>query len=494
MHHALEIVEIRQQIAGFVDPSALLPLAKTCKIFTEFALRGLYEETAITSKRLKKLMATTLLQDAKSRVLLTADCDAFFRVARHTLKVAHLSEFDLTSLPRIIPKNSSILFPKLQHLALFPKIEQVWYPAIQAYLPPTLQCLSLQSFGVGYVSLFTRKSRNNQQPREFLKYLAERPEKESLSLSELHLELFDTTLDEEISSYLTCFIRTQHKLETLQLDSVPSDLWPFLSSHRHLHTLMLLGCCIPFDTGTEVVYFNRLSRLEINLVKPWPSVRRSRPGVIFTNIQELFIQGTIEYLISLTKTFEGSRLKKVRIKIRGYWNTALVKDLLCNLRSVNSGSMIPISFDPFRPILRFPLIVDLTLDTPCGIDLKDGDLVPLTESLPDLQRIFIKASRCGPFLTLYGLRHFMKCSQMRSIKVGFLPVLPSGTQIPPVSSSRVEIIIDTGHRSLSEDELEAEKIVAFLEAVFLYLKCLKCSLSSIICDAHPRLSGREANV
>jgi hypothetical protein len=66
--------------------------------------------------------------------------------------------------------------------------------------------------------------------------------------------------------------------------------------------------------------------------------------------------------------------------------------------------------------------------------------------------------------------------------------------MPSRTSSQVETIFDTGAPCLSVDELVVEDVVVFLETVFPNLQSLRCSFSSIICDAHPKLSGMKIGI
>ncbi|KAH8828667.1 hypothetical protein DL96DRAFT_1595319 [Flagelloscypha sp. PMI_526] len=488
MHNALEIVEIRERILGFVGPSALLPLALTCKLFTEFALQGLYEKTPIGADRLNDLLATTLPRDAESRILPAVECEPFLRVARHTRELYYESpEAGFTNLPRIITRDSPFIFPNLQSLFLDLQIEAPWYPAIQAYLPPTLQCLGIRIVpGEGNAS-DAQIASSSQQQRDFLKSLAQRPETEIFSLSALYFERFDSTLEKETSSHLASFIRTQHKLETLQLDHIPLDLWPHLVGLCHLK---IHGYCLPFSLSV-MLSLGKVSSLEVRLGEAWQNPRGPVPGVTFPNVQNLYISGPLKYLTSIAKAVQGSGLRTVWIQIRDSWDLSLVNDLLCNLRSeasINSlrylgwkmplSGMDPLPFEAFHSVLLFTHMVGLTLDPLCGVDLEDRDLALITQSLPDLQEISVRPPRRRPILTVGGLGHFTKCSQMRSIKLGFLPILPSGTQIPSTTSSKVETIFDLGSNklledALLEDELVVDDLVAFLKAVFPNLKTLK---------------------
>ncbi|KAH8804128.1 hypothetical protein DL96DRAFT_1632146 [Flagelloscypha sp. PMI_526] len=502
MHRALEIFEIRKLVVDFADPSTLLPLATTCKLFTDFALQSLYEETTIDPERLNRLLATTLSPNAESRVLSAMDCEAFLRVARHTLVICQFSEHEFANLPRIITRDSPILFPKLQHLTLDHQIEDVWYPAIQAYLPPTLRYLGLSNFRGNENPSDAHIALCRQQQREFFKFLAERPEKESFSLSELYFYRYDCALEEESSSHLTRFIRTQHKLAVLQVDYVPPDFWPFLASLRYLQKLLLNGYCIPFDL-TTLVSLNNVSRLDIQLPQPWQKPRGVVTGVAFTSLQELSIDGPLEYLASLVKSVQGNKLKYVVIRVRDAYDLSLMNDLLCHLRSeVSTNSLecfrlqlliwniAQVSFEAFHSILCFTVITELTINTLSGTSLEDSDLALLTNSLPNLQEILITPPDSRPLATLHALGHFTKCPQMRCIEVGFLPILPSGTRIPSGSSSRVDTISYSGNTYLSEDELVVADVVAFLEAGFPNLQFLMCPFSDIICGAHPKLFGK----
>ncbi|KAH8828664.1 hypothetical protein DL96DRAFT_1814020 [Flagelloscypha sp. PMI_526] len=508
MHRALEISEIREQIVGFVGLSSLLQLAKTNKLFTEFALQRLYENTLIEN-RLKDLLPITLPLDTESRVLTAADCETFLRVARHTQEICYdSSEPEFTHLPRIVSRDSPILFPNLRSLQLDFVVEQFWYPAILAYLPPTLQRLTLEIM-TGDKNTSDAQIACNVQHRALLKFLAERPENDRPSLSELGFKRLQDSFDESTTSYLNRFMRTQHNLESLGLDHVPLNLWPYLAELRHLQTLVLYGYCLPFDE-IEVIIFNNVSNLSVNHREPWQNPRGLVPGVAFTNIRRLSLIGPVGYLTSWANTVRGSHLGIVSIEIWDTYELSLINDLLCTLRSEASISslkcfacqitivdMDPLPFEAFHSVLVFTHITDLSIDLLGGMDLEESDLSLISNSFPNLQSIFVAPPAFPgyrPRLTLASLGHFTKCSQMQRIRLGFQLILPPGTQIPSTTSPEVEIIIDAGYAPFSEgevvqDEFVVGDVVAFLEAVFTKLRWLECPFSSIICDAHPKLEG-----
>ncbi|KAH8804136.1 hypothetical protein DL96DRAFT_1771598 [Flagelloscypha sp. PMI_526] len=502
MHHALEIIELRERIVSFVHRSTLLPLARTSTLFNDLALQRFYEGISLTVSDEERLLASTLPLNAGSKVLSAKDCEAFLRVARFIRSIDRYYEVNLSNLPRIITRDSPILFPNLRSLSLDCKVEEVWYPPIQAYLPATLQSLSvkIRQWHDDRPVTVAQAALSSQQQRDFLKFLSEIPKADRFSLSNLYLERFSTSLDDETLSYLSSFICTQHKLASVRLCHVPLDLWPYIASLQDLQYLALDSYCLPSGPSTNEISFDTVSQLRVELDHVWQTPGDPVTGVTFTNIRKLSIYGPIGYLTSLTKAVQRCKLTKVVITIHGPWDVSTVNHLLRSLHSEasiesledfiwnmrpNTG-MVPVPFTAFQPILKFTHISHLLVyceGSGGGVDLNDDNVALLADAFPNLEDIFFGPSFDLPHVTLHGLGHFTKCSKLRSMRFSFRPILLSGIPRPAKSSKVQHIKQFKMVYSFREDELVVQDAVEFLDAVFPDLELLNCPSEDIIWPA-----------
>ncbi|KAH8828668.1 hypothetical protein DL96DRAFT_1595323 [Flagelloscypha sp. PMI_526] len=518
MHRVLDILELREMIVSFVDRSTLLPFARTCTLFTESAVQHLYEDTSIDSFKVEHLIKSTLVSpsmpshyyyllnlslfkppNAGSEVLSAKDCEGFLRVSRRVLSVDRIEVTELSNLPRIISRDSPILFPNLRSLTLGFQVDQVWYPAIAAYLPATLQHLSVQIIYEQEPVTIPQESLCTQQQHDLLRFLAQRPQNESFSLSTLSFKRFDSPLDDETSTYLSRFIRTQHDLRHLLLSHVPSDLWPYIASLQNLKVLLLDNYSFPSGRNVEHVSIDKISQLIVDVGHAWENPSKQVTGIIFTNLESIFIDGPIDYLASLAKAAQGSKLSWAKIVVRGPWNLSAIHNLLSSLPSGASMKSLmsftwsmsgtrsnPAPFRAFQPILTYSFLSFLRVHcegSGGGVDLDDDDVALLVEALPNLEDIFFGPSFNLPRVTLYGLSHFTKCPKLYETRISFRPILPSGIQIPSSSSKAKDITQFMIPNSFREDELVVEDVVEFLDAVFPDLKSLDCPSGHIIWPA-----------